>query len=1063
MVRANCSNSNSQWSGPKVFTTAVACPAPTGGIASGISETGAKLQWTENGSATSWDVELRTTGSTFTGTPTDPGVGNPFNVGGLTSATSYTYYVRAVCGGNYGNSLWSGPYTFATTCGVLQLPYCQSFPTAAVPACWTEQKTGLITTNHWFMANTNVAGGTPYEAEATYSPGQGATQADNDRFVSPGFNTTGLTSIHLSFRQMLDDYAAGINDVWIKVQSSADGVTWTDEWVHNGGLGVSIPAEQKEMDITNNLGGTTYIAFTLAGYTYDINFWYVDNVCVTVPLAHDASTVSIDNVPSTSLIGATIVPKATVKNFGTNAEVFDVHMTADGGYASTVTGVSLAAGASTQVTFANWTPAGGTFNVQVCTQLVGDLDPTNNCKTKSVVVSNLAWSAGTAYPVTTYMGTGVGYTDNSVSPPVGYLFSFGGNTTSTLGTECYKYNETTNTWSAIASLPGKKVVMASAIVGTNIYIIGGADAVGYNSTVYKYDILTDTWSTVASLPVATGWGKAVAHGTNIYFAGGLDVPATTVFSTVYVYNTLTDTWATATSMPGARFGGAFAGTGNKIVYVGGADLTVISNTVYVGTISAIDPTIITWATAKSPYPGTTGQPSGELIEDIAGTSAIHVKPTSNRVNYPGGTMYRFDGAPWGTNGIIVAAGSPTAAWTPATPNPCYAYNPTTDVWTAKPDVPTPVLGASTGSVDLNNGGIHTWKLIVASGYTGTAPTSATQVLTEVMAPAAPLAVSGTATDVTGCFGNSNGTIIIAVSGGTPGYAYLWSNGATTVNLAGVPAGTFTVVVTDATMATATGSWTVNQPAEIILTAVAANANCPSISDGSIDLSVSGGTPAFGYAWSNGATTQDIGGLAAGTYTVTVTDANGCTKTGNWTILLTNAVCANITVTGAVNTTVCYNALTTITVAGGITTFSVVSPGDATFIAGQNILFMPGTSVASGGHMHGYISGTFCLNPSAPVTAAVTGQVEPQMNLSTVNFTLYPNPTSGNFTLVQKGEKTYGNVKVEVYSMNGKNVMTERMIGEQRHEFQFSNIPVGLYFVKIVADEYVETIKLIKTR
>ena len=86
-----------------------------------------------------------------------------------------------------------------------------------------------------------------------------------------------------------------------------------------------------------------------------------------------------------------------------------------------------------------------------------------------------------------------------------------------------------------------------------------------------------------------------------------------------------------------------------------------------------------------------------------------------------------------------------------------------------------------------------------------------------------------------------------------------------------------------------------------------------------------------------------------------------------------------------------------------------------------------------------------------------------MSLSLASFTLYPNPTNGNFTLVQNGEKTYGTVKVEVYSMSGEKVLTERMIGEKKHEFRFSEIPAGLYFVKVVADDYVETIKLVKTR
>ena len=48
-------------------------------------------------------------------------------------------------------------------------------------------------------------------------------------------------------------------------------------------------------------------------------------------------------------------------------------------------------------------------------------------------------------------------------------------------------------------------------------------------------------------------------------------------------------------------------------------------------------------------------------------------------------------------------------------------------------------------------------------------------------------------------------------------------------------------------------------------------------------------------------------------------------------------------------------------------------------------------------------------------------------------------------------------------MSGERVMTDKMIGEKKHEFRFSDVPMGLYFVRIVADDYVETIKLVKTR
>ena len=162
---------------------------------------------------------------------------------------------------------------------------------------------------------------------------------------------------------------------------------------------------------------------------------------------------------------------------------------------------------------------------------------------------------------------------------------------------------------------------------------------------------------------------------------------------------------------------------------------------------------------------------------------------------------------------------------------------------------------------------------------------------------------------------------------------------------------------------------------------------------------------------------------------------------------------------------CYDATNFIVVAGGATIFQVTPTGFASFIAGVKINFLPGTKVDNGGYLIGKIStGTYCGGkiPSLPEEKTTQEEVIP-VSFEQANFTLYPNPTTGNFALVQKGDKAYGTLKLDVFSMNGEMVLSDRMTGEKIHEFRFSDVPVGLYFVKIVADDYVETIKLVKTR
>ncbi len=214
-------------------------------------------------------------------------------------------------------------------------------------------------------------------------------------------------------------------------------------------------------------------------------------------------------------------------------------------------------------------------------------------------------------------------------------------------------------------------------------------------------------------------------------------------------------------------------------------------------------------------------------------------------------------------------------------------------------------GATTEDISGLNAGTYNVTITDDNGCTASA--SAT-----VSENAAPINTSTAVTNAT-CNGDANGAINLTVTGGTPPYSFSWSNGATTEDISGLIAGNYSVTITDDNGSTANASATVIQPPALNTSTNVTDASSVGATDGAIDLTVTGGTAPYSFSWSNGATTEDISGLNAGTYNVTITDDNGCTTSASATVsenaapintstAVTNATC-NGDANGAINLTV----------------------------------------------------------------------------------------------------------------------------------------------------------------
>jgi gliding motility-associated-like protein len=161
-----------------------------------------------------------------------------------------------------------------------------------------------------------------------------------------------------------------------------------------------------------------------------------------------------------------------------------------------------------------------------------------------------------------------------------------------------------------------------------------------------------------------------------------------------------------------------------------------------------------------------------------------------------------------------------------------------------------------------------------------------------------------------CSSSCNGSITVTASGGNGPYTYSWSPGSSITNVASaLCAGTYTCYVRDGNNCLVTQTNTITAPAPFAFSPVQTNPSCSSVCDGSITVTISGGKPGYTYSWTGSAsTTNQASALCAGSYTSTVTDANGCSASQAFAMtappaLTVSATQTNVSCNGLCNATV----------------------------------------------------------------------------------------------------------------------------------------------------------------
>jgi len=298
-----------------------------------------------------------------------------------------------------------------------------------------------------------------------------------------------------------------------------------------------------------------------------------------------------------------------------------------------------------------------------------------------------------------------------------------------------------------------------------------------------------------------------------------------------------------------------------------------------------------------------------------------------------------------------------------------------------------------------------------------------------------MSISSNVANVT-CKGASDGFISGSVSGGTTPYSYAWSNGSTISFANQLSPGNYSLTVTDALLCPVTKNFSVSEPSALTLnTNVTAETSYQS-ADGTANATVSGGVPPYTYLWSNGATTNSINGLIAGSYTVTVTDKNFCSTSK--TVIVNGIVCNGIVVNINQKNIECYGKndgqLTIKSIQNGNAPYSILWSTGITGTTTNNL--SPGTYTLNITDNSGcpFTDSYVITQPVAPLSSStiITGTSSNTSNDGAIDLTVqggtppYIYYWSNNTTSEDINNLPRGTYWVSITDNNGCNIITNNI-------------------------------------
>jgi hypothetical protein len=315
-------------------------------------------------------------------------------------------------------------------------------------------------------------------------------------------------------------------------------------------------------------------------------------------------------------------------------------------------------------------------------------------------------------------------------------------------------------------------------------------------------------------------------------------------------------------------------------------------------------------------------------------------------------------------------------------------------------------------------------------------TALTSVITITQPP--QLIANASHTDAS-CYGGTNGSASVTASGGTNPYSYQWSPaGGTNATANNLGAGCYTCTVTDSHGCTAMTTACITEPTQIsAAVCYETNVSCNGMCDGMAVVCPTGGTPAYSYQWiPSGGGNQTATNLCAGTYSVNVTDANGCSQSALVVITEPPVLTVNVQ---AVNST-----SATVTAGGGTGSYTYSwTP------SGQN--GQTATNLSPGD----YTCCVYDANGCSQCGTVFLTRIDEASQ--TESFSIHPNPSQGTFT-ISFDELKNENAELKIFDVMGRVVFATTL--NTKSQTLNPNLSSGIYFVKMSDGERVWTQKLV---